>query len=518
MACDRRVVVIGAGVGGLAAAMILAAQGVETLVFDMAAAPGGKLREVEVEGCRIDAGPTVFTLREVFEELFAEAGGDLGSQLKLHRAQRLARHAWSGGARLDLYGDVEANADAIGAFAGAAEADGYRAFAARSARIYGTLRDAYIRAPKPNPVTLAARIGLAKLPDLLAISPFATLEHSLGEHFRDPRLRQLFGRYATYCGSSPYLAPATLMLVAHAEHEGVWYVEGGMRRVAEEMRRLAERRGARFRFHTRVKEIIVRNGRVVGVATDRGERFRADAVVFNGDVAALGEGLLGPRARGAAPSCGPAKRSLSAITWLGVGEARGFELIRHNVFFAADYAREFEAIFKHGRLPAAPTVYVCASDRQDEGLVAPGAERLFCLVNAPAGWSGTDAAEEFEACEKAADQLMRNCGLELNWRRRRVTTPNDFAGLFPATGGALYGPASHGWRASFRRAGSRTRLPGLYLAGGSVHPGPGLPTVALSGWLAAQALIADLDLNKSLVPAAMPGGISTPSATTVAAD
>ena len=518
MTATPRVIVIGAGVGGLAAALMTAARGCDTLVLEAADAPGGKLSELDFYGQKIDVGPTVFTMRDVFEDLFASAGVALGDVLKLKRAGRLARHAWADGSRLDLYDDVEANVAAIGEFAGANAARGYRDFAARSARICGTLDGSFMRASRPNMVSLAARVGFVNLRELAAITPFETLWRALGGHFEDAKLRQLFARYATYCGSSPFAAPATLMLVAHVEREGVWYVEGGMRRLADALVSVAERSGARFRFRTRVARVVVEGGRVRGVVTQEGERLEADAVVFNGDVSALGASLLGEAAQAAAAPTPPAGRSLSAITFAGLAVAEGFPLIRHNVFFGGGYAQEFEAIFRRGQLPAEPTVYVCASDREDESEDGREPQRLFCLVNAPAEGARSLGAEEIETCKRAATDLMRRSGLTLDWTAMRTTTPADFAARFPATGGALYGPATHGWRASFLRAGSRSKLPGLYLAGGSSHPGPGVPMAALSGRQAALSLMQDLASTRRLFPAAMPGGTSMRSATTGATD
>ncbi len=518
----RRIVVVGAGIGGLACAIDLASGGHEVLVVDKADAPGGKLREATVAGRALDAGPTVFTMRWVFDELFADAGTSLDEHLSLRCVESLARHAWSRDERLDLFADIERSVDAIASFASGAEARRYRDFCARAASVYRTLEAPFLRGSRPSPVSLTTRVGWRGLPDLMRISPFATLWSSLGDHFHDPRLRQLFGRYATYCGSSPFAAPATLMLVAHVEQQGVWLVDGGMHRVALALAGLAERRGASVQLGCNVEEIVVRNGRAVGVAVRNRdgecELIAADAVVFNGDVAALGAGLLGAGARAARPPLARDKRSLSAVTWNIVGQSSGFPLQRHNVFFGADYRAEFDAIFARGHVPQDPTVYVCAQDRDDAGRLADGdGERLLCLVNAPA--RGDDApldAPEIERCRQRMTNVLGRCGLTIEADPAHVvtTTPSDFERLFPGSGGALYGQASHGWAASFSRAGARSAIPNLYLAGGTVHPGPGVPMAALSGRQAASSLLLDRSKDRASTARfprrATRGGMSTP--------
>jgi 1-hydroxycarotenoid 3,4-desaturase len=520
---DSPVIVVGAGMGGLACAVDLARAGREVFVLERGDAPGGKLREVGIGDLRLDAGPTVFTMRWVLDELFAAAGQRLEAHLTLRPLETLARHAWSGTERLDLFASIDRSADAIEAFAGQGEGRRYREFCARAGAIYRTLEQPFIRGSRPTPLSLAARVGWRGLPDLLRISPFATLWSSLGEHFRDPRLRQLFGRYATYCGSSPFLAPATLMLVAHVEQQGVWAVEGGMHRVAEALAGVARDLGATVRCNAHVREIVVRDGRAVGVLVAAGDSRRddefiaADAVLFNGDVAALGEGLLGAEAARAAAAVAPSSRSLSAVTWNVVGRSEGFPLLRHNVFFGADCHAEFDAIFKQGRIADAPTVYVCAQDRDDAGLPRAGDERLLCLVNAPARADSAPLdATETSRCLQQMTRVLQHCGLriETDSGRTITTSPSQFAQLFPGSHGALYGQSSHGWMASFSRPGSRSRIQGLYLAGGTVHPGPGVPMAALSGRQAAASIQADRAADRASTARspnrATRGGMSTP--------
>jgi 1-hydroxycarotenoid 3,4-desaturase len=491
----QRIVVVGAGIGGLVAALLLAKRDHDVLVLERAGAPGGKMREVAVGDVRLDAGPTVFTMRWVFDEIFAAAGAVLENHLTLRKSELLARHAWSSGENLDLFADRRRSADAIRAFAGASEARAYLEFCDRAQRVYQTLVDSFIRAPRPSVLSLIKTAGVRGLSDLARTSPFACLWDALGDYFKDQRLRQLFARYATYCGSSPFDAPATLMLIAHVEQEGVWLVDGGMYRIAAALAALAAKSGATFRYHSEVATIDVVSGRVNGVMLSSGERIDAAAVVVNADIAAVADKCFGDAVAEAVPPPAVTHRSLSAMTFAMVARTEGFRLARHNVFFSPDYATEFDDLIGRRRLADEPTVYVCAQGRNDAASVPTGPEPLLCLMNAPAdGDAHTYSQTEITTCQERILAQLERFGISLHLLAEPVvTTPSDFHRLFPATGGALYGQVSHGWMASFRRPGSRTRIRGLYLAGGSTHPGPGVPMAALSGRLAAAHLLADLD-------------------------
>lgn len=505
----ERIAIIGAGVGGMAAAIELAGHGFDVTVFERSGSPGGKMRGRLIGSHSVDTGPTVFTMRNVFEQLFDDAGESLDSHVTLRPLDILARHAWSADETFDLSADVRRSAENVGKLSGPDEARRFIEFCDRARQIFQTLDRSFMRAQRPSPVGLMAAGGIGGLPELLRISPFTTLWRELAKFFHDPRLQQLFGRYATYCGSSPFQAPATLMLIAHAEQNGVWSVEGGMSKLAGALARVAENKGARFRYKCGVRNIEIRHGKVRGVVLADEEFFASDFVIFNGDVAAVSNGLLGREAVAAIPQIDARHRSLSAVTFTMLAETKGFPLTRHNVFFSRDYRAEFDAIFGDGRPPNDPTVYVCAQDRGEE-TSSEGPERLLVLINAPA--NGDRATPwEIEACQHATFQQMKRCGMSITCspESMRIATPRDFSRDYPGTGGALYGQASHGWMASFRRPGARSRIPGLYLAGGSTHPGPGVPMAALSGRLAAQALMQDRVSTARYRKPAMPGGMST---------
>ena len=498
----ERVAIIGAGVGGLVSAALLAARGVDVTLFEAEPSPGGKLRALKVDGADIDAGPTVFTMRDVFDRIFDDCGSSLDHQLTTTPAAILARHAWQDGSRLDLHADPGASDDAIGSFAGSEAAVGYRRFRGEAKRIFDALDAPFLKRSNTDPLTLGWRMGAAGFRDYCTLRPYTSLWSALGGYFPDPRLQQLFGRYATYCGSSPFQSPATLMLIAHVEASGVWAIDGGMNRLGQALAALATKAGATLRYGHRVDSLSVDKGRATGVVTADGDRFAADRVIVNADPAALGGGRLGAAVRKAAPTVSPRQRSLSALVWLAKGKASGWPLDHHNVCFSNDYRAEFDAL-RASRVPGRPSVYVCSQ--------ADGGHQI--IVNAPSnGDTHSYTPEEIDRCRTQMLGTLEHCGLTLSIDAHSVLTPNDFERLNRSTGGALYGRASHGWAASFRRQGSRTRIAGLYCAGGSCHPGAGVPMAALSGRLAAECLLSDLASTARSRRGAIAGGTSMRSA------
>ncbi len=507
----EKVVVIGAGMGGLAAAIGLAAAGLRVTVVEAASGPGGKMRTLPSDAGPVDAGPTVLTMRHVFDDLFALSGDLLDDHLTLLEQPLLARHWWPDGSRLDLFSDPDASAAAIARFAGLAEADGFRRFHALTAQLYAAFEQPVMFAPRPD-IPAIVKVALTSPALWPALLPGTSLASLVGRYFRDPRLRQLFCRYATYVGGRPDFAPAVLALIWQAEARGVWAVKGGMHGLALALAGLAERHGVTFRYATKVDRILRQGGRVSGVQLADGRSITCQRVVFNGDPAALTMGLLGDGPKAAVPKKAGAPRSLSAQVWSFASELSGpvaRDLVHHNVFFSSNPDLDFGPIGE-GRLPLEPTLYICAEDRAT-ATIPVGKERLEIILNAPAIAHGSDQdPKEAALCRTKTLQHLSQFGLTFVHEPKvtDLTTPHALAQMFPGSAGSIYGRSPEGTSASFQRPGARTALPGLYLAGGGCHPGAGVPMAALSGKRAAEAILQDLTSASRLGQTVTHGGMS----------
>jgi len=501
---QEKIVVIGAGIGGLAAALRLAHAGCDVTVIDSHSAPGGKMRVVDTAAGPVDAGPTVLTMRPVFDTLFAEVGERLDDHLDLQLEPLLARHFWPDGSTLDLFADPARSAEAISTFAGPRAALEYRRFAEGARRLYEAFEGPMMLAPQPSQSALTAHV--MRHPGLIPLmSPQKTMASALAAQFTDPRLRQLFGRYATYVGGSPYLSPAILSLISHAEARGVWLVRGGMHRLAQAVAKLIEQRGGRLCFATHATQLERTGSGITAVMTADCTRLPCTRVLFNGDPRALATGLLGEDARRAVPRRATEPRSLSAQVWAFAATPHGRNLAHHNVFFGTDPRSEFDPLAQ-GRNPVDPTIYVCAQDRTGN-TTPPGLERFETIVNAPP----VPLDERPDPCRHLTFQTLAQRGLTFSPAPpdSALTTPKGFDRLFPASQGALYGRSPHGLMAAFQRPTARTSLPGLYLVGGGAHPGAGVPMATLSGAHAAAAILTDLGSTSTFRPMAMRGGTST---------
>ncbi|MCO1660131.1 phytoene desaturase family protein [Pseudonocardia humida] len=476
-----RVVVVGAGVGGLAAAARLAALGHDVAVHERAATHGGKLGRYRRDGFAFDTGPSLLTLPHVFDDLFAATGGP--ADLVLDPVDPACRYRFADGTVLDLPHDPAAVPAALDAALGPGAGAAWSALHARSGRLWQLVGEPVLRRPltAPDLLRFSRRLG-----DLRTVAPWRTLRGLGTAMLPDPRLRAWLDRYATYSGSDPRRTPSVLSVTAYVEqHFGAWYVRGGLRGLADALLGRCRELGVAVHLGSEVLGIEVRDGRVAGVRLGDGP-VPADVVVSDADAAVLYERLLPAGVAGRARrSLRRAPRSLAGFVLLLALQGRE-PGPAHRVFFPADYDAEFDAVLGGRPTPVAdPTVYVHAPDdpalRPDDR-----GEGWFVLVNAPphdpvrgVDWDAPGLAERY-ADRVLAVLAARGCDVRDRVRWREVRTPADLERDTASPGGSIYGTASHGAAAALLRPANRSPVPGLYLVGGSAHPGGGLPLVALS--------------------------------------
>ena len=494
-----RVVVIGAGVGGLAAAARLAAGGHEVTVCEATSAVGGKLGLVErdVPGAgvfRFDTGPSLVTLPQVFEDLFRDTGG-WPDGLELVPVDPIARYRWADGTTLDTTRDLDELCGRLNVSLGDGSGADWRGFLERAREVWDASRVPFLESPLESRAAVA-RLAVRQPRDIATIAPGRSLRALGRRHLRDPRLRMLLDRYATYTGSDPRRAPAALAAIPYAEQAfGGWYVRGGLSRLGDAVAQRAVEHGTQLLLNTRVVRITVEGGRASGVVLEDGSVLPADVVVANADAGVVyGQLVDVPGTARAARRLRKATPSLSAFVLLLAVDGRTPRLAHHNVLFPADYDAEFDAVFgRHARPVPDPTLYVSAPD--DPAVRPFGCEAWFVLVNAPRHVAGGDGpgAVDWTApglASSYAEHLLDLLGQRGLPVRDRVLwshtlTPADLERRTGAPGGAIYGTSSNGAGAAFLRPANRSPVPGLFLVGGSSHPGGGLPLVALSAQIVA---------------------------------
>lgn len=490
---DKPVVIIGGGIGGLSAAIRLAAAGKRVTLLEKNAQTGGKMGQVQTGGFRWDTGPSVITMRHVFEDLFTTAGRNLEDYITLKPLEPLTRYFYPDGTVLDASSNISKMAVEIEKL-NPRDIEGYLDYLAYAARIHRITGPVFIYDRPPTPASFAR----VPVNEWLKVDPLRTMHQSIKRFVRSPHLQQLFGRFATYVGGSPYEAPATLNVIAHVElTSGVWYPEGGIYTIADAMTRLARELGVEIRTNTPVREILMSNGGVTGAALANGEQIAADQVISNLDVTTVYKHLLpvNPVTHKRLHSLEAFEPSCSGfILLLGV-QGDYPQLAHHNIFFSGDYEAEFQAIFKDQVPAQEPTIYISITSKSDPEHAPEGHENWFILINAP---PLTDQVDWEAYAQPYRDLILERLAfMGLDIRDKIVTeqtlTPIDLQAQTGAWRGALYGPSSNSRWTAFRRPHNRSSdVRGLYFAGGTTHPGGGVPMVTLSGKVAAEMVLEDM--------------------------
>ena len=495
-----RVGVIGAGLGGLAAACTLAARGHRVTLFEKNSWLGGKAAVLEEQGFRFDMGPTILTVPRVLRRIFAEAGRDLEEELDLVRLDPQWRCFFEDRSILDLAEDVSEMAATLEGYATGRDAEGYRQFVELSRQLHEISDRFYFWKSVEDiqdTLDLKGTFNAATLRDVMRIRMGQTVAGIIRRRVRDQRVVQMLDHFTQYVGSSPYQSPAVLCGIAHMQLDGgIWYPRGGTGAVPASLARLAGELGVDLRTGCGVRRILTENGRVTGLETEKGERLAFSAVVSNMDSVRTYRELLGGtaerrfrRRRSYAPACS------GVVLYLGLNRAYD-HLLHHNFVFSEDPKQEFDWIYRRGEPAPDPTCYLAAPARTDPQVAPEGGEALYVLVHTPYLRPGHDWRKMLpDYRRRILDKLARCAGLEDLEKRvvvERALTPQDIHDRYNVLDGAIYGLASHGRFTGAFKPGNRSRdVRGLYLAGGAAHPGPGMPMVLMSGWIAADSLATD---------------------------
>lgn len=489
---EQPIIIVGGGLGGLSAAIHLAAAGRRVALYEKNDRLGGKASIVAEDGYLFDTGPSLLTMPWTIRQLFEAAGSRLDDELSLVQLKSTCRYRWNDGATFEAFQDLPRLTAEIARLE-PRDVGGLFRFLAYAHRIYTTVEEPFLLNQFDG---LRDLMTPALLRDAWTIDSLRTVDAAVRSFFHSPYLRQVFNRFATYNGSSPYRAPATFNLIAYIELvEGGWYIKGGMYTLVSALERTARRLGVEIHTCTPVKQIVTHHRSAQAVVLEDGAQREARCVIVNADPRYAYTALLAGEERTATslnrlePSCS------GFILLLGVDRIYP-QLALHNIFFSSDYPREFEAIFDK-RVPAAdPTIYVYASSLYDAGHAPPGHMNLFVLVNAPATSPRVNWDHEAAGYRNVVIAGLERMGLEglsKHIRYERVITPSDFEVRYNAPGGTIYGMSSNQLWSAFLRPPLRARGTNrLYFVGGGTHPGGGIPLVLLSGRAVARRVLDDV--------------------------
>ncbi|RNI32353.1 phytoene desaturase [Rufibacter immobilis] len=481
-----KAVVIGSGIGGIAAAVRLAVKGYSVTVLEANATFGGKMTQFSLPGgYRFDAGPSLFTLPQLVDDLFSLAGRNPTDYFRYQRLPIVTQYFWPDGTHLTAHADSELFAQEVETKLNVPKAQLHRHLQ-KVARLYHATAHTFLHKSLHKLDTFLSPDVLKTLPALPELGLTTTMHAANARAFSDPRLVQLLDRYATYNGSDPYQAPGTLNLIPHLEFNiGAFYPEGGIYAIAVSLVRLAEELGVEFRYKEPVEEILLQGSRATGVRTSQ-NTYQADTVVSNMDVMPTYRRLL-PRHPAPERTLRQPRSSSALIYYWGI--SRSFpELDLHNIFFSQDYKQEFEHIFQKKTVADDPTVYVNVTSKYTPTDAPAGHENWFVMVNVPYNqgqdWDALIQKTRQSVLQKVSKAL--GTPIEPLITAEKVWDPRGIEADTSSFAGALYGSSSNNRMAAFLRHPNFTnKIKGLYFVGGSVHPGGGIPLCLLSAKIAA---------------------------------
>ncbi|MXY27287.1 phytoene desaturase [Candidatus Poribacteria bacterium] len=489
---NKRVAVIGGGLGALSGAIRLARLGFSVQLFEKNPKIGGKVNEVVLEGYRFDTGASLLTMPFVIDELFDFAGFNRSDYLDFVSIDPICRYFFSDGSVMDASADKAKMRTAIQQLS-PDDVESYERFLKYAERIHTLTSEIFMFTPIHEFKKLMKPRHFQTLLRLHQIDPFRTVHQSVSGFFSDPRLVQLFDRYATYNGSDPFQAPATLNIIPYIEYElGGYYVKGGIYRLVDALLAVARELGVQVHTSAKVEKICQERKRVSGVQVN-GKKIEADYVLCGTDaVVAYNELIDGHQKR--RERLNRLEPSLSGMVFLWGVRAKHPKLAHHNIIFSSDYDAEFKQIFKHQQVPDEPTIYIAITSKADAEHAPADGENWFVLLNMPYLTFGQIWEKETVRMRSVVLDTLKQLGFDIadQIEVEQIYTPEDFSQLYASNQGSIYGISSNSKTTAFKRIPNRSRtLDGLYFAGGSVHPGGGIPLVILSGKMAATLIAED---------------------------
>ncbi len=477
---NKTCAIIGAGVSGLSAAIRMRNKGYRVTVFEANSFPGGKLSTETKDGYRFDMGPSVFTMPEYVDELFTLSGKNPREHFKYTQLDPVYKYFFDDGSILDSYHGKEKFAEQLAAKTNDKKEDIIK-YLDKTELIYNLTDEVFLKNSLhrlKNFFTWPVAKGILNFGK---IGAFDTMAGANQKAFKDSRLVKIFNRYSTYNGSSPYLSPATLTVIAHVEIvKGAFYPEGGMFGITAALLKLAKDIGVQFNFSTPVSEILIKNNRVTGIRTDQGtESF--DTVISNMDVYNSYKKLM-PQVKRPAKTLDQPKSSSGIIFYWGI-KKEFKELELHNILFSENYEEEFDTIFSKKSMYPDPTIYINITSKHTPSDAPPGCENWFAFINVPNN-SGQDWDLFItEARENMIQKINKVLKTDIRplIESEMVFDPRVIENRTSSAFGAIYGNSSNNKFAAFlRHANFSKDIKNLYFCGGSVHPGPSIPLCLLS--------------------------------------
>ncbi len=482
------VAVIGSGIAGLSAAIRLSLQGRKVVVFEKNTYTGGKITAFEKQGFRFDMGPSLFTMPQLVEELFELAGKTPKDYFQYHTHDEVCRYFWLDGKCLTLYPSVDRNVEAITTVFGKESGRRVRKYFDDARKKFELTAPFFLESSLHKAKTFLSPRVLKVISEIPRLGLFSTLDDQNKRYFKEPKLVQLFNRYATYNGSSPYQTPGIMQMISHLEHGmGTHFPVGGMHAISQSLTKLAQELGVQFELSSMVEHILVEENKVQGVMVNGTERM-FDLVVCNSDIKHAYHELLPKQVRRPKKTLAQEPSSSALIFYWGIGQTFP-EMDLHNIIFSEDYKEEFDHICSNGPFWKDPTIYIHISNRLEVDDAPKGKDSWFVMVNVPydqgQDWEDIVRKVRRKLIERISSVLGKDIASLIE--TEEILTPTQIQQRTSSVGGALYGTSSNERMAAFlRHSNKSSSVKGLYFCGGSAHPGGGVPLCILSGKIAAE--------------------------------